>query len=169
MSILDYKRLRMENNYYWESGSRSASQIPFLCYTKVYWRVHWALPWSSWVHTHTLLLQYVFCCSCRRGDTTSLNCGHQRVYFLSTRWYMSVVSQRGMILAGDSLIIRRKTYSIATLCTIPTHPGANTDLRDERPATNHLSHGTAVRRVFNIIASSEHRSSDRYFLFRFPV
>jgi hypothetical protein len=51
-----------------------------------------------------------------------------------------------MILAGENRRTRRKTYPSATLSTTnPTwiDPGANTDLRDERPATNRLSHGTA--------------------------
>jgi hypothetical protein len=63
---------------------------------------------------------------------------------------MSLESDGGMILTGENRRTQRKTCPIATLSTTnPTwiDPGANPGLRGERPATNDLSHGTAVIRV----------------------
>jgi hypothetical protein len=65
---------------------------------------------------------------------------------------MSLESDGGMILTGENRRTRRKTCPSATLSiTNPTwiDPGANPDLRSERPATNDLSHGTAPTGVFN--------------------
>jgi hypothetical protein len=59
---------------------------------------------------------------------------------------MSLESYGGMILTGETRRTRRKTCPSATLSTTnPTwiDPGANPDLRSERPATNDLSHCTA--------------------------
>jgi hypothetical protein len=59
---------------------------------------------------------------------------------------MSLESDGGMILTGEDRRTRRKTCPSATLSTTnPTwiDPDANPGLRGERPATNHLSHGTA--------------------------
>jgi hypothetical protein len=53
-----------------------------------------------------------------------------------------------MILTGENRRTLRKTCPSATLSTtnlIWIDPGANLGLRGERPATNRLSHGTAVR------------------------
>jgi hypothetical protein len=61
---------------------------------------------------------------------------------------MSMKSDGGMILTGENRRTRRKTCPSATLSTNdPTwiDPGANPGLRGERPATNHLSHGTAQK------------------------
>jgi hypothetical protein len=52
-----------------------------------------------------------------------------------------------MILTGENQRTRRKTCPSATLSTTnPTwiDPGANPGLQGERPATNDLSHGTAI-------------------------
>jgi hypothetical protein len=59
---------------------------------------------------------------------------------------MSLESDGGMILTGESRRPRRKTCHSATLSTTnPTwiDPGANPDQCGERPATNRLSYGTA--------------------------
>jgi hypothetical protein len=51
-----------------------------------------------------------------------------------------------MKVTGENRSTRRKTRPSATLSTTnPTHtaPGSNPGLRDERPAANRLSHGTA--------------------------
>jgi hypothetical protein len=51
-----------------------------------------------------------------------------------------------MKLTRENQNIRRKTRPIATLSTTNptwTDPGSNQGLRDERPATNRLRHGTA--------------------------
>jgi hypothetical protein len=52
-----------------------------------------------------------------------------------------------MKLAGENRSTRRKTCHIATLSTTNptwTDPESNLVLRGERPATNRLSHGTAL-------------------------
>jgi hypothetical protein len=59
---------------------------------------------------------------------------------------MSMESDGGMILTGETRSTRRKPCAGATLST--TNPtwidtGANPDLRGDRPATNRLSHCTA--------------------------
>jgi hypothetical protein len=59
-----------------------------------------------------------------------------------------------MILTGENRRTRRKTCPSATLSTAnPTwiDPGANPGLRGERPASNRLSHGTALDDVVNVI------------------
>jgi hypothetical protein len=63
---------------------------------------------------------------------------------------MSLGSDGGMILTGDNRRILRKTCPSATLSTTnPTWivPGANPGLRDERHATDDLSHDTATKNV----------------------
>jgi hypothetical protein len=60
---------------------------------------------------------------------------------------MSLESDGGMILTGEKRRTLRKTCPSATLPTTnPTwiDPGTNPGLRGERPATNDLSHGTAL-------------------------
>jgi hypothetical protein len=80
------------------------------------------------------------CCSCRWGETMSLNCGHQQTYCSSPR-YMSLESHGGMILTEENRKTRRRTCLSATLSTTnPTR--TNPGLGGKRPATNHLSHGT---------------------------
>jgi hypothetical protein len=63
---------------------------------------------------------------------------------------MSSESDGGMILTGENRRTRRKTCTSATLSTTnPTwiNPGANPDLHGEMPATDDLSHDTALRAV----------------------
>jgi hypothetical protein len=55
--------------------------------------------------------------SCRRSETVSLNCGHQRTHFLSRRWYMSMEIHGVMILTGENRRTRIKTYPSSTLST----------------------------------------------------
>jgi hypothetical protein len=53
-----------------------------------------------------------------------------------------------MKLTGENRSIRGKTCPSATLSTTNptwTDPGSNPGLRDERPANNRLSHGTAFQ------------------------
>jgi hypothetical protein len=86
------------------------------------------------------------CCSCRWGEMMSLNCGHQRAYFSSPRWYISMGSHGGSILTGENIIPRRTICRSTTLSNTNstwTNLGANPGLRGERPATNFLSHGKA--------------------------
>jgi hypothetical protein len=47
--------------------------------------------------------------------TTSLNCGYQRAYFLSSRWYMSTEAHGGMISTGEFLIRRPKLSGNPTI------------------------------------------------------
>jgi hypothetical protein len=52
-----------------------------------------------------------------------------------------------MKLTGENGSTRGKTYPCATFSTTNptwTDPGSNPGLRGERPATNRLSHGTAI-------------------------
>jgi hypothetical protein len=52
--------------------------------------MHGAIPPPSYVYGVALLHQGQFdilSCSCRWGDIMSLNCGHQRTFFSSLRWY----------------------------------------------------------------------------------
>jgi hypothetical protein len=75
---------------------------------------------------------------------------------------MSLKSDGGMILTGENRWTRWKTCPSATLSTTnPTwiDPGANPDLRGERPATNDLSHGTALLGVRFILSVSLHSVS----------
>jgi hypothetical protein len=65
---------------------------------------------------------------------------------------MSLESDGGMILTGENRRTRRETCPSATLST--TNPtwidqGANPGLRGERPATNDLSHVTALRCILS--------------------
>jgi hypothetical protein len=59
---------------------------------------------------------------------------------------MCLESDGGMILTGENRRTRRKTCPSATLSINPTwiDLGANLGLRGERPATNDLSHATAL-------------------------
>jgi hypothetical protein len=44
----------------------------------------------------------LYCCSCRWGETTYLNCGHQHEYCSSPRWYKSMERHGGILPAPDS-------------------------------------------------------------------
>jgi hypothetical protein len=99
----------------------------------------------------------------------SLNCGHQRAYCPSSRWYRSMESHDEMRLTGKSRRTRRKTCPSATLSTTNSawnDPGANQGLRQQRSATNGLSHGTAFlhKLIFPQVVKNSHllRSSKAY-------
>jgi hypothetical protein len=71
-------------------------------------------------------------------------------YYAFPRWYEFGERWWNDILAGGNRRTRRKSCPSATLSSInPTwiDPGANPALRGERPATNDLSHGTALRHL----------------------
>jgi hypothetical protein len=53
-------------------------------------------------------------CSCRCGETMSLNCGHQRAYCSYPRWYMSTESNGGMIFTGETKELGEKICPNAT-------------------------------------------------------
>jgi hypothetical protein len=79
----------------------------------------------------------------RWGEATSAATNVHIVYLQM----MSMENDGGMILTGENRRTLRKTCPSATLSTTnPTliDPVANRGLRGERPATNHLSHGTAL-------------------------
>jgi hypothetical protein len=68
-------------------------------------------------------------------------------YLAFPRWYEFGERRWNDILTGENRRARRKTCPSATLPTTnPTWigPGTNPGLRGERPATNDLSHGTAL-------------------------
>jgi hypothetical protein len=82
-------------------------------------------------------------CSCRWGETMSLNCGHKWVYCSSTR-YITMESHGGMILTGEKRRTRIKTCPSATFSTknhVWTDLVANLGLSDWQ-ASNHMSQCT---------------------------
>jgi hypothetical protein len=82
------------------------------------------------------------CCSCRCGETVSLNCGLWRAYCSSPRLCVRQESHGGVILTGENRKSRKKTCPSATFSTSdPTW--IDSGLRSDRPATNRLSHDTA--------------------------
>jgi hypothetical protein len=58
-----------------------------------------------------------------------------------------------MIFAGETEVLGENLPSATLSTTNPTwiDPGANPGLRDERPATNRFSHGTAQLNVYSIL------------------
>jgi hypothetical protein len=71
-------------------------------------------------------------CSCRWDKTMSLNCGHQRDFYSSPKWYMSMERNVGMILIREERNTRSKSCPSATSSTTNptwTDPGANPGLR----------------------------------------
>jgi hypothetical protein len=63
-----------------------------------------------------------------------------------------------MKLTGESPSTRGKTCPSATLSTTNptwTESGSNPGLRGERPATNHLSHGTALYVCYCLLLLNE--------------
>jgi hypothetical protein len=62
---------------------------------------------SSWFAGNILT-----CCSCRRGETMSLNCGHKRAYCTSPRWHMSMESHGGLILTGETEELEEKPVPV---------------------------------------------------------
>jgi hypothetical protein len=78
----------------------------------------------------------------------SLNCGQQRAYYSSSGRNMNMESNVKMILTEENRRTRKKPCPIAILSTAKptwTEPDANPGLRDEKPGTNRLSHGSAKR------------------------
>jgi hypothetical protein len=67
---------------------------------------------------------------------------------------MSMENDGEMILTGETEELGEKACPSPTLCTTnPTwiDPGANPELRGERPATNRLSHGTAYDDFYRVL------------------
>jgi hypothetical protein len=87
------------------------------------------------------------CCSCRWDEAMSLNCGHQRVYCSSRKWYMSTESHGAIILTGENRITRIQTFPVPLSPPQIPHGvtrGVNSGLRGKRLAINRLSYGTDV-------------------------
>jgi hypothetical protein len=61
------------------------------------------------------------CCSCRWGETMSLNCGNQRAYCSSPRWYMSMESHDAMILTGKIEELGEKPVPVPLCSTQISH------------------------------------------------
>jgi hypothetical protein len=103
---------------------------------------------------NSVSVRSALCCSCsyRWCETLSLNCGHQRAYCSSSRWYMSTESHGGIVLTGENRRTRRRICPSAHL-SITSHmdrPGREPVPCGITPETNRLSHGTA-KLCFNII------------------
>jgi hypothetical protein len=86
------------------------------------------------------------CCSCQWGENVSLNCSHQGpvVHPPDDIWMCRVMVEW---YRWEDWRTQRKTCPSATLSTTNptwTEPGANSGLRSDRLATNHLNQGTAI-------------------------
>jgi hypothetical protein len=68
-----------------------------------------------------------------------------------------------MIFAGETEVLGENLPSAILSTTNPTwiDPGANPDLRGERPATNRLSHGTAI--VVGLITRNKNMGLNRLY------
>jgi hypothetical protein len=89
------------------------------------------------------------------GETTSLNCCHCRAYYSSPRWYECGERRWNDTLTGENRRTRRRSCQSASLSTTNStriDPGRNPGFRGERPATNRLSHGTALGSPYSYIA-----------------
>jgi hypothetical protein len=66
-----------------------------------------------------------------------------------------------MIFAGETEVLGENLPSATLSTTNPTwiDPGANPGLRGERPATNRLSHGTALPKLLMVVISHDDRGS----------
>jgi hypothetical protein len=102
--------------------------------------------------TYPVSLIYPGCSSsCRRSETISLNCDHQRAYFSSPRWYMMWES-RWMIFTCKP----KNCENNLSQCQFVHHkshmdwPGRYQSLRGVRPKINHPNHGHDPSIRFNI-------------------
>jgi hypothetical protein len=90
-----------------------------------------------------------YCCSCRWGETASLNCAHWRIYCSSSKWYMSMYGEtRWYDTDRENQKNSKKNLSQCHFVQQNptwTDPGANPNLRSEGRATNHLSHSAAFK------------------------
>jgi hypothetical protein len=83
----------------WNVNSVSFKVVTSTLYRKIYTA---SPPWSLSGGNGTALLLICSCCSCWWRETTSTNCGYQRAYCSSHRWYMSVDSHGVMMLTGET-------------------------------------------------------------------
>jgi hypothetical protein len=139
---------------FWEPLNRQKGPLYFMVtyhwltlVTLVKWQIL-IIPVPHNTYSEFEILPFLFrCCSCRWGETVTLNCGHQRAYCSSSRWYMSMKSLGRMVLTGENRRTRRKTCPSTTLSTTNltlTGSGAKPGLRCARPANNRVSHGTTI-------------------------
>jgi hypothetical protein len=89
--------------------------------------------------THSVILKRFInswrcsCCSYQWDETTSLNCGHQRAYCSSQRWYMIIQSHGGMILGGENGKKLGENPAPVPLC-LPQKPHGLTGARSRASA-----------------------------------
>jgi hypothetical protein len=104
----------------------------------------WFSPTPHYVF-HFLSIQ-LLCCSCRWGETMSLNCGHQRAYCSSPRLIWVWRATVEWCWQGKTRELGNKPVPVPLCPTQIPHglPGANPGLCCERPATNRLSHSHSV-------------------------
>jgi hypothetical protein len=94
-----------------------------------------------------LLLRLFFFLGGGVGQTQAWMPAFVLAHYAFPRWYEFGDRRWNDVLTGENRRTRRKSCPSATLSsTNPTwiDPGANAGLRGERPATNDLSHGTAL-------------------------
>jgi hypothetical protein len=72
---------------------RSHCDTPVTSVASLLQRLWWWWWWWSWWSSSSS--------SCWWGEATSLNCGHQRAYCLSPRWYMSMDNHDGMMMSTE--------------------------------------------------------------------
>jgi hypothetical protein len=100
----------------------------------------------------------VGCVSRKRGCLLTL------AYYAFPRLYEFGERRWNDILTGENRRTRRKTCPSATLSATKLtwiDPATNTGLRGERPATNYLSHGTAILHILQL--SDKRKFSSTYF------
>jgi hypothetical protein len=86
------------------------------------------------------------CCSCRWGETMSLNCSLQQAYFSFPRWYiwvwMPCWNNNREKLKNSERNLSQCHLSVTN--PTQTDQGANLGLHGERPATNRLIHSMSM-------------------------
>jgi hypothetical protein len=76
--------------------------------------------------------------SCQKAEITSLNCGHQRTYSSSPRWYMSVGSHGGMMSTAENWFVYQSSLAIL--------PAESSGTKQEKRAKGMMN--LAFRRIF---------------------
>jgi hypothetical protein len=137
---------------YWSGGYQTCKWLgQYICYLlNTIPRKNQSLEdkWSDFILTFILISLFFL----KVGWVPSRGCLFTSEYYAFSRWYEFGERRWNDILRGENRRTRRKTCHSATLSTInPTwiDPGANPGLRGERPATNNLSHGTALISLVN--------------------
>jgi hypothetical protein len=84
--------------------------------------------WTSYSPPWELETSQSYCCLCRWGETTSLNCSPQHAYYLFPRWYISVESHSKMILTREN----QSTEKNLSQCN-SVHHKSHTDWPRQKP------------------------------------